>query len=164
MVLDVASMTTIGQGFALLKAIIENSSKKGPEATSALAFIGQLQQHMDDLRTTKHELENKVIQAQKENLELQRKNDEREAWRVLAADVELIQSLGGAWVYARHGKPPYFCPACFGKSALVPLQPRSYMGDCPTSSCKACYQIEPYKESSVQVLQRHVPRNQGISF
>ena len=84
---DPVSVTTIGQGFALLKAIIENASKKDPQAATALAFISQLQQTMDDLRTKKYELE---IQ----NIELQRKNDEREAWKARTAGVELVQTPG----------------------------------------------------------------------
>ena len=144
--IDFGIAVEAGKALTDLYAFIQKKfGKRGPDAIAGHALVSQLQQHVDGLRS-------KVVELESAHLELKRKDDAREAWKALSAGLELIQSPGGAYVYARHGKPPYFCPVCYNKQAATPLQPRSNRGDCP--GCKAIYEIAPYQKREIPVLQR----------
>ena len=134
---DMGSVLKIGEALVSLKSFIEKFGKGKPDAVSALTLVSHLQKYIDELRT--------------QNEELKRKYEEADLWKTRTAGLDFFTTPGGATVYAKHGQPPYFCPPCFDKHALNPLQRRLYMGDCP--GCKACYTLD-HHEPVVQVLQR----------
>ena len=142
--IDPTTITAGTEILAALRAFFEKRSKKEPDAVSALTLVNRLHQYIDQLRAS--------------NLDLQRRVTQEEAWQTRIAGLSLFETSGGATVFARDGKPPFFCPSCFNQQKLNPLQRRLYMGDCPDSSCKSVYTLDRHEPGPVPVLQRRQPR------
>ena len=150
--MDFGAILAVGKTLSDLKAIIERLGKDKPDAISALSLISRLQEQIDGLRA-------QVVELQTENLELKRRDDEAEGWKTRTADIELFTTPGGAIVYARHGKLPYFCIVCYEKRQLIPLQLRGAVADC--HACKSIFDHIQVVEPTVHVLQRRRPFGGG---
>lgn len=146
---DLTTVLSAGKVLTDLKAMIKKLGGQKPDVVSALTLVSKLQGQIDGLRS-------KVVELQTNNLELKRKNDEDEVWRTRTADIELFTTPGGATVYARYGKPPYFCTVCYEKRQLIPLQPRDSAADC--HGCKSIFRHIQVVEPTVSVMQRRLPR------
>ena len=152
--MDFSTILAAGKTLSDLKTIIEKVGKNKPDALSALSLISRFQEQIDGLRA-------EVVELQTENLELKRKDDEIKEWKVRITDVELVTTPGGATVYARHGKPPYFCTVCYEKHQLIPLQLRRVAANC--HGCKSIFDHIQVIEPEIPVLQRR-PSRGTVSF
>ena len=146
-VLDTASKVA-----AIFKSLSEALRQKNPDPTTVRVQISDLQQAVYALQTENLNLQRQILQLESEKAALKHQLVSKDDWKALTANLELFQTSGGATIYARHGKPPYFCVVCINKQILVPLQLRDNLGDCP--SCKHIYKLEHPTPQPIRTLQR----------
>lgn len=113
----------------------ENESRV--QINAALEKLGSAQ---DSLFQVREEL----FRLRADNEGLRQALKAREDWDARSARYELVETDGGAIVYAHRGTPRYFAgPACFTKPAIQILQDRHVASgtfECP--GCKALYPVK----------------------
>ncbi len=126
----------------LLKLATEKLKGPKPDVPGALTLIGQTQQHLDQLRSHNFELERQLLKAERENFELQKSQQQNDAWERAQALYELKVVYGKTRLYVpKDGADRQLCPKCFESDHKeITLQGGiSGFATCPV--CKGSYQV-----------------------
>ena len=135
----------------LLRMAAEKLQKPKPDVPGALALINQTQRHLDQLRSENLELNQQLLKAERENFELQKTQQQNEAWKKETEGIELVQVPGGATVYRHRTTNFLYCPSCYAEKKLIPIQ--AFGSASPQCKrCSAYYQIEKRPRQAAQGL------------
>ncbi len=108
---------------ALLQSITEALKKKTPDVPTALAFVNQLEQHIDVLRARNLQLERDVLNLEKQNFQLQKQVEIDDTWRQQLERLEKCTTLHGKWVLRERGTTePLICPNCVNDKRITFIQ------------------------------------------
>lgn len=138
----------------ILKTLSEALRQKDPDLTAARTYIGDLQQAVYELQSENLDFQSQIVQLNSDKAELKRQIASDEEWKAQVATVEEFVGPGRAIVFRKKGAAVYYCPTCYAKRFLIPLQPGAngiyYCRHCPINNS---YQVEPYGSRSNRQVQ-----------
>ena len=143
----------------ILKALSEILRQKSPDLEAAKIRLVELNQVVYELQSENLSLRQQLVQLEADKSALIQKIAPEDEWKNRSADVEIFQTAAGAVIYRRVGTTDmYFCPTCYEKRLLIPLQ-RGSGGYYICRLCQTSYHIEdqPVVVNALQPRQNRHP-------
>lgn len=150
--MDLSVIAGAYQGVKAVKdAISDLIDAKASE--SAKDKVAAIKDQLGGVQDTLFTLRETLGSLQDENDRLRTELAEVESWSKRAAQYELTQAGGGAFVYRFIGQPQHFaCPRCFESKEIHILQPtKHYSGQFPCPKCEKTFPVEPRRDPNRRV-------------
>lgn len=143
--MDMASIQLAFTGLTTIKNLLQGAVKLGIK-NATLEPINEALDKVSAVQETLFNAREELFKLQTENNQLRDKIKSFEDWEKMKDGYGLIESPGGAHVYASKSNSPkhYVCPSCFVKREIQILQDsKNVLGNYICPSCKAAYPVKP---------------------